>query len=97
MASSGGIVRCSCCGSFERLGVEPASPSAPRVVTLERHDRARLFDMIKAVHRVTGLSLAEARAIVERAPWSVVVAPSRGEAEAIADRLRAAGGVVRIG
>lgn len=51
---------------------------------------------IQAVREVTGLGLADAKALVERAPVLVTRAGDRAEAEAHAKRLRDAGATVEI-
>jgi large subunit ribosomal protein L7/L12 len=51
---------------------------------------------IKVVREITRLGLADAKALVERAPVMVVKADDRAEAELQAERLRDVGATVEI-
>ena len=52
--------------------------------------------VIKAVRSITGLGLAEAKAMVEEAPKAVKTGVSKEEADKVAEELKAAGATVEV-
>jgi large subunit ribosomal protein L7/L12 len=57
---------------------------------------ANKFAVIKVVREVTGLGLKEAKAVVDGAPKAVKEAVSKEDAEAIKEKLTAAGAEVEV-
>ncbi|MBQ8907310.1 MAG: 50S ribosomal protein L7/L12 [Clostridia bacterium] len=52
--------------------------------------------VIKAVRSITGLGLAEAKAMVEEAPKAIKSGVSKEEADKVAEELKAAGATVEV-
>ena len=52
--------------------------------------------VIKAVRSITGLGLAEAKAMVEEAPKAIKTGVSKEEADKVAEELKAAGATVEV-
>lgn len=52
--------------------------------------------VIKAVREITGLGLADAKAAVENAPTTLKEAASKEDADALKEKLEAAGGKVEL-
>lgn len=65
-------------------------------VTLEAFDGAKKIPVIKAVREVTGLGLADAKALVEGAPKALKEGVSKEDAAKIKETVEAAGGTVKI-
>ncbi|MBT0667678.1 50S ribosomal protein L7/L12 [Novosphingobium profundi] len=59
-------------------------------------DGGKKIQVIKEVRAITGLGLAEAKALVEGAPKAVKEAASKAEAEDIKAKIEAAGGTVEL-
>lgn len=59
-------------------------------------DGGKKIQVIKEVRAITGLGLAEAKALVEGAPKAVKEAASKAEAEEIKAKIEAAGGTVEL-
>ncbi len=57
---------------------------------------ASKLGVIKAVRAITGLGLAEAKAMVEEAPKAIKSGVSKEEADKIAEELKAAGATVEV-
>ena len=57
---------------------------------------AEKIKVIKAVREITGLGLAEAKAVVDGAPKTIKEAVSKEEAEKIAEQFKAVGATVEI-
>ncbi len=57
---------------------------------------ANKFNVIKAVREITGLGLAEAKALVEGAPKAVKEGVNKADADAIAKKLTEAGAKVEL-
>ena len=94
----------------EEFGVSAAAMAAPAAgaaaapveektefdVILAGFDAAAKIKVIKAVREVTGLGLAEAKAVVEGTPKALKEAVSKDEAEALKAKLEEAGAKVEI-
>ena len=65
-------------------------------VSLEAADPAKKIAVIKAVREVTGLSLKEAKDLVEGAPKVLKEGVSKEDAAKIKETVEAAGGTVKI-
>ncbi|MCJ2181542.1 50S ribosomal protein L7/L12 [Novosphingobium sp. 1949] len=59
-------------------------------------DGGKKINVIKEVRAITGLGLAEAKALVEGAPKAVKEGASKAEAEDIKAKIEAAGGTVEL-
>ena len=95
----------------EEFGVSAAAMAAPAAagaaapaaeektefdVILAGFDAAAKIKVIKVVREVTGLGLAEAKAVVEGAPKALKEAVSKDEAESLKAKLEEAGATVEI-
>ena len=95
----------------EEFGVSAAAMAAPAAggaaapaaeektefdVVLAGFDAAAKIKVIKAVREITGLGLAEAKAVVEGAPKTLKEAVSKDEAEEMKKKLEEAGGKVEL-
>ena len=93
----------------EEFGVSAAAMAAPAAaaapaaeektefdVILAGFDAAAKIKVIKAVREITGLGLAEAKAVVEGAPKALKEAVSKDEAEELKKKLEEAGAKVEI-
>ena len=65
-------------------------------VVLAGFDAAAKIKVIKAVREITGLGLAEAKAVVEGAPKALKEAVSKDEAEELKKKLEEAGAKVEL-
>lgn len=65
-------------------------------VILKGFDAAKKIAIIKEVRAITGLGLAEAKAMVEGAPKPVKEGVAKAEAEEIAKKLKDAGAQVEV-
>ena len=65
-------------------------------VVLASFDAAAKIKVIKAVREITGLGLAEAKAVVEGAPKTLKEAVSKDEAEELKKKLEEAGAKVEL-
>ena len=81
----------------------PAAAAAPAAeektefdVILAGFDAAAKIKVIKVVREITGLGLAEAKAVVEGAPKALKEAVSKDEAESLKAKLEEAGAKVEI-
>ncbi len=74
----------------------PAAPAAEEqtefTVTLDKIDASKKIAVIKAVRTITGLGLAEAKALVEGAPKTLKEGVSKADADKIIEDIKAAGG-----
>jgi large subunit ribosomal protein L7/L12 len=59
-------------------------------------DGGKKIQVIKEVRAITGLGLAEAKALVEAAPKAVKEGATKAEAEDIKSKIEAAGGTVEL-
>ena len=94
----------------EEFGVSAAAMAAPAAgaaapaaeektefdVVLTGFDAAAKIKVIKAVREITGLGLAEAKAMVEGAPKTLKEAVSKDEAEELKKKLEEAGAKVEL-
>ena len=95
----------------EEFGVSAAAMAAPAAgaaaaapveektefdVILAGFDAAAKIKVIKVVREITGLGLAEAKAVVEAAPKALKEAVSKDEAEDLKKKLEEAGAKVEI-
>ena len=95
----------------EEFGVSAAAMAAPAAggaaaeaveektevdVVLAGFDAAAKIKVIKAVREITGLGLAEAKAVVEGAPKALKEAVSKDEAEEMKKKLEEAGAKVEL-
>ena len=95
----------------EEFGVSAAAMAAPATggaaapaaeektefdVVLASFDAAAKIKVIKAVREITGLGLAEAKAMVEGAPKTLKEAVSKDEAEELKKKLEEAGAKVEL-
>ena len=93
----------------EEFGVSAAAMAAPAAaaaapveektefdVVLAGFDAAAKIKVIKAVREITGLGLAEAKAVVEGAPKALKEGVSKDEAEELKKKLEEAGAKVEI-
>ena len=93
----------------EEFGVSAAAMAAPAAaaapaeaektefdVVLTGFDAAAKIKVIKAVREITGLGLAEAKAMVEGAPKTLKEAVSKDEAEELKKKLEEVGAKVEL-
>ena len=94
----------------EEFGVSAAAMAAPAAgaaapaaeektsfdVVLTGFDAAAKIKVIKAVREITGLGLAEAKALVDGAPKEVKTGVAKAEAEEIKKKLEEAGATVEL-
>ena len=95
----------------EEFGVSAAAMAAPAAggaaapaaeektefdVVLASFDAAAKIKVIKAVREITGLGLAEAKALVESAPKAIKEGVSKDEAEELKKKLEEAGAKVEL-
>ena len=93
----------------EEFGVSAAAMAAPAAaaapaeaektefdVVLTGFDAAAKIKVIKAVREITGLGLAEAKALVEAAPKAVKEGVSKDDAEALKAKLEEVGAKVEL-
>ena len=94
----------------EEFGVSAAAMAAPAAgaaapaaeektefdVILAGFDAAAKIKVIKAVREISGLGLAEAKAVVEGAPKALKEGVSKDEAEELKKKIEEAGGKVEL-
>ena len=93
----------------EEFGVSAAAMAAPAAaagpvaeektefdVVLAGFDAAAKIKVIKVVREITGLGLAEAKAVVEGTPKTLKEALSKEDAEAMKAKVEEAGGTVEL-
>ena len=94
----------------EEFGVSAAAMAAPAAgaaapaaeektefdVVLASFDAAAKIKVIKAVREITGLGLADAKAVVEAAPKAIKEGVSKDEAEDLKKKLEEAGAKVEL-
>ena len=87
----------------EEFGVSAAAMAAPAAeektefdVVLAGFDAAAKIKVIKVVREITGLGLAEAKAVVEGTPKTLKEALSKDEAEEMKKKVEEAGGKVEL-
>ena len=78
-------------------GVAPAAEEKPEFdVILAGFDAAAKIKVIKVVREITGLGLAEAKAVVEGAPKPLKEGLGKDEAEELKKKVEEAGGKVEL-
>ena len=75
---------------------EAAAEKTEFDVVLAGFDAAAKIKVIKAVREITGLGLADAKAVVEAAPKAIKEGVSKEDAEALKAQLEAVGAKVEI-
>ena len=92
----------------EEFGVSAAAPAAAMMVAAPAAEEKTEFDVvlaeigaekikvIKAVREITGLGLAEAKALVESAPKAIKEGVSKDEAEELKKKLEDVGAKVEL-
>ena len=92
----------------EEFGVSAAAMAAPAAgaaaveektefdVVMTGFDAAAKIKVIKAVREITGLGLAEAKAVVESAPKAIKEGVSKDEAEELKKKLEEVGAKVEL-
>ena len=87
----------------EEFGVSAAAMAAPAAeektefdVILAGFDAAAKIKVIKVVREITGLGLAEAKAVVEGTPKALKEGLSKDEAEEMKKKVEEAGGKVEL-
>ena len=91
------------CVSAAAMAAGPAAGAAPAAeektefdVVLASFDAAANIKVIKVVREITGLGLAEAKAVVEGTPKTLKEAVSKEDAEALKAKVEEAGGKVEL-
>ena len=89
--------------SAAAMAAGPAAGAAPAAeektefdVVLAGFDAAAKIKVIKVVREITGLGLAEAKAVVEGTPKTLKEAVSKEDAEALKAKVEEAGGKVEL-
>ena len=89
--------------SAAAMAAGPAAGAAPAAeektefdVVLASFDAAAKIKVIKVVREITGLGLAEAKAVVEGTPKTLKEAVSKEDAEALKAKVEEAGGKVEL-
>ena len=80
----------------EEFGVSAAEEKTEFDVVLASFDAAAKIKVIKVVREITGLGLAEAKAVVEGTPKTLKEAVSKEDAEALKAKVEEAGGKVEL-
>jgi len=93
-------------GLKEEFGIDPAAVAAAPAAAVEEEasevsviitgDGGKKINVIKAVRKLTGIGLMDAKKAVESLPYKIKEDISREEAQPIADQLKEAGAVVEI-
>ena len=81
-------------GGGAAAAAEPEAPSAFNVILADAG--AQKIQVIKEVRAITGLGLADAKALVEGAPKPVKEGVNKAEAEEIKKKIEEAGGTVEL-
>ena len=79
----------------EHMGM-PLDPDPEREVVLTGFEQGRKVSVIKVVRRLLGLSLRDAKALVEAAPTPIKRDVREDEAEALRAELREAGATIVV-
>ena len=77
-------------------GDAPAAEEQTEFDVILTGDGGKKIQVIKEVRAITGLGLAEAKALVEGAPKAVKEGVSKAEAEELKGKIEAAGGTVEL-
>ncbi|MDR1564267.1 MAG: 50S ribosomal protein L7/L12 [Oscillospiraceae bacterium] len=77
-------------------GAAPAAEEQTEFDVILKSPGAKKIEVIKVVREVTGLGLKEAKELVDNAPKAVKEAISKDDAEALKEKLTAAGAEVEL-
>ena len=94
-AASAGVVMAAP-GATAGAEAEPAEEQTEFAVHLEGFDASAKIKVLKAVREATGLGLAEAKALVEKAPTLVKEGLPKEAAEDLKKKIEAVGGQVSV-
>ncbi|KKZ15234.1 MAG: 50S ribosomal protein L7 [Candidatus Synechococcus spongiarum 142] len=94
-AASAGVVMAAP-GAAASAEAEPAEEQTEFAVHLESFEASAKIKVLKAVREATGLGLAEAKAMVEKAPTMVKEGLPKEAAEDLKKKIEAVGGKVTV-
>ena len=95
-AASAGVVMAAPGAAAAAAEAEPAEEQTEFAVHLEGFEAAAKIKVLKAVREATGLGLAEAKALVEKAPTLVKEGLPKEAAEDLKKKIEAVGGQVAV-
>ena len=95
-AASAGAVVMAAPGAAGGGGGDAAEEKTEFDVILESFDAAAKIKVLKAVREATGLGLADAKGLVEKAPTPVKEGVAKADAEAMKKAIEEAGGKVSL-
>ena len=95
-APSAGVVMAAPGAAPGAEAAEPAEEQTEFAVHLEGFEAAAKIKVLKAVREATGLGLAEAKALVEKAPTLVKEGLPKEAAEDLKKKIEAVGGQVAV-
>ena len=95
-AASAGVVMAAPGAAAGGAEAEPAEEQTEFAVHLEGFEASAKIKVLKAVREATGLGLAEAKALVEKAPTLVKEGLHKEAAEDLKKKIEAVGGQVAV-
>ncbi len=95
-AASAGVVMAAPGAAAPGAEAEPAEEQTEFAVHLEGFEATAKIKVLKAVREATGLGLAEAKALVEKAPTLVKEGLPKEAAEDLQKKIEAVGGQVAV-
>lgn len=95
-AASAGVVMAAPGAAAPGAEAEPAEEQTEFAVHLEGFEATAKIKVLKAVREATGLGLAEAKALVEKAPTLVKEGLPKEAAEDLRKKIEAVGGQVAV-
>ncbi|KKZ11956.1 MAG: 50S ribosomal protein L7 [Candidatus Synechococcus spongiarum SP3] len=95
-AASAGVVMAAPGAAAAGAEAEPAEEQTEFAVHLEGFEATAKIKVLKAVREATGLGLAEAKALVEKAPTLVKEGLPKEAAEDLKKKIEAVGGQVAV-
>ncbi len=95
-AASAGVVMAAPGAAAPGAEAEPAEEQTEFAVHLEGFEATAKIKVLKAVREATGLGLAEAKALVEKAPTLVKEGLPKEAAEDLQKKIEAVGGQVTV-
>ena len=95
-ASTGVVMAAPGAAAAAAAEAEPAEEQTEFAVHLEGFEAAAKIKVLKAVREATGLGLAEAKALVEKAPTLVKEGLPKEAAEDLKKKIEAVGGQVAV-
>ena len=95
-AASAGVVMAAPGAAAPGAEAEPAEEQTEFAVHLDGFEAAAKIKVLKAVREATGLGLAEAKALVEKAPTLVKEGLPKEAAEDLKKKIEAVGGKVTV-